>query len=116
MKSAFENPNVRFTKLAFLKLHFSNATISSVRSVLLIRDTRPALLQLYVGPRRPAFLKCRYPDVTISNARATSLLSRGARLAFQSQNVRAAFILQDVSFASQNLASQLCEARIALRS
>ena len=116
VKSAFGNLNVRFTKLAFLKLHFSNATISSARSVLLIRDTRPALLQLYVGPRRPAFLKYRYPDATISSARAASLPSRGSRLTFQSQNARAAFILQDVSSTSQNLASQLCEARIILTS
>ena len=116
MKYVFGNLKVRFAKLAFLKLRFSNAAINSARSVLFIRDTRPAPLHLYEGPRRPAFLKHRYPDAIISNARAASLLSRGARLAYRSQNTRAAFILQDVSSASQNLVSQLCEARIILTS
>ena len=82
MKSAFGNPNVRFTKLAFLKLRFPNATSSNMRSVLFIQDTRPAPLHLYAGPRRPAFLKHLYPDETIGNARVASLLNRGARLAF----------------------------------
>ena len=116
VKFAFGNLNVRFTKLAFLKLRFPNATSSNVRSVLLIQDTGPAPIHLYAGSRRPAFLKHLYPDATIDNARVASLLSRGARLAFQSHNAKAAFILQDVSSASQNLASQLCEARRTLAS
>ena len=114
MKYAFDNLNVRFTKLAFLKHRFLNATSSNAKSVLFVKDTRPA--PLYAGPSSPAFLKHLYPDATIGNARVASLLSRGARLVFQSHNARAAFILQDVSSASQNLASQLCEVRIALRS
>ena len=44
MKSAFGNLNARLTKLALLKLYFSNATISSARSVPLIPDMRPAPL------------------------------------------------------------------------
>ena len=58
-KSAFGNPNAKPNGLAFLKFHFPNVTISRTRSVLLIRDKRPASLQLYAGTRRPAFLKCR---------------------------------------------------------
>ena len=68
MKFAFGNLNVRFTKLACLKLRFPNATSSNVRFVLLIQDTRPAPLHLYTGPRRPAFLKHLYPDAIICNA------------------------------------------------
>jgi len=108
VKSAFGNLNVRFTKLAFLRQRFPNATSSNAKSVLFIKDTRPA--PLYAEPSSPAFLKYLYPDVTIGNARAASLLSRDARLAFQCRNARAAFI----NPTSQNLASQLCEARRTL--
>ena len=94
MKYAFGNPNVRFTKLAFLKHRFPNTTSSNAKSVFFIKDTRPAPLYLYAGPSRPAFLKHLYPDATIGNARAASLLSP----------------------TPQNLASQLCEARRTLAS
>jgi len=110
VKSAFGNLNVRFTKLAFLKHRFPNVSSSNAKSVLFIKDTRPAPLHLYTGPSRPAFLKHLYPDATIGNARSASLLSRDARLAFQSHNVRAAFM----SSTSQNLASQLYEVRRTL--
>ena len=111
MKSAFGNLNVRFTKLAFLKHCFPSA---NAKFVLFVKDTRRA--PLYAGPSSPAFLKHLYPDAKIGNARAASLLSRGARPAFQSHNARAPFISQDMSSATQNLTSQLCEARIILAS
>ena len=110
VKYAFGNLNVRFTKLAFLKHRFLNATSSNAKSVLFVKDTRPA--PLYAGPSSPAFLKHLCPDVIIGNTRAASLLSRDARLAFQSCDARVAFM----SPTSQNLASQLCEARRTLAS
>ena len=107
---AFGNLNVRFTKLTFLKHRFLNATSSNEKSVLFVKDTRP--VPLYAGPSSPAFLKHLYPDATIGNTRAASLLSRDARLAFRGRDVRAAFM----SPVSQNPASQLCEARRTLAS
>ena len=58
-ESAFRDLNAKLRRLAFLKLHFPNATFSNVRSVPLLRDTRLVSLQLNAGPRRPAFLKRR---------------------------------------------------------
>jgi len=58
-KSAFGDLNVKLRRPAFLELHFPNATFNNVRFVPLLRDTRPASLQLNVGPRKPAFLKRR---------------------------------------------------------
>ena len=75
---------MRFTKLAFLKHRFLNA---NAKFVLFIKYTRHA--PLYAGPSSPAFLKHLCPDATIGNTRATSLLSRDARLAFQSHDARA---------------------------
>ena len=54
---------------------------------------------------KSASLKCRQANVTISNARFASLLSRGVRLASQIQNARAASVLQNVNSAFLNLAS-----------
>ena len=79
VKSAFGNLNVRFTKLAFLKHRFPNA---NAKIVLFVKDTRR--VPLYAGPSNPAFLKHLCPDAIIGNTRAASLLSRDARLAFQS--------------------------------
>jgi len=55
------------------------------------------------GASSPAFLKRLCPDAITSNARAASLISRDARLAFRSHDARTA---------SQNLTTQLYEARM----
>ena len=89
-------------RLAFLRLHLSNVTFNSVRSVPLLRDTRPASLQHNAGLRRSMFLKCRQPDAINNNARSASLLSRGTRPASQSQNARVASVLRNVSSAFLN--------------
>jgi len=58
VKSANGDQNAKLKRLAFLRLHLSNATFSSTRSVPLLRDMRPASLQINVGLKRSAFLKC----------------------------------------------------------
>ena len=42
-KSAYGDQNAKPNRLAFLRLHFPNATFSSARAMLLLRDTRPRL-------------------------------------------------------------------------
>ena len=39
-KSVYGDQNTKPNRLAFLRLHFPNATFSSARSVLLLKDTR----------------------------------------------------------------------------
>ena len=116
VKSAFGDQNTKLQRLAFLRLHLSNATFSSARATPLYKVTRPASLQQNVRLRKSAFLKCRKPDATISNARSASLLSRGIRPAFPSQNVRAASVLQDVSSTFLTPAPQNYDASTALGS
>ena len=58
-KSVFGDQNSKLKRLAFLRLHLSNAMFSSARSVTLLRDTRLVSLKQNAGPRRSTFLKCR---------------------------------------------------------
>jgi len=59
MKSAYGDQNTKPNRLAFLRLHFPNTTFNSVRSVLLLRDTRPASLQPNAELRKYACLDRR---------------------------------------------------------
>jgi len=43
-KSAFGNQNMKLKRLAFLRLHLSNATFNNARSVSLLRGMRPTSL------------------------------------------------------------------------
>jgi len=45
VKSAYGDQNAKPNRLAFLRLHFPNATFSRTRAMLLLRDTRPVSLQ-----------------------------------------------------------------------
>ena len=56
VKSAYGDQNAKPNRLAFLRLHFPNATFSSARSVPLLRDTRPESLQSNAELRKPACL------------------------------------------------------------
>ena len=58
-KSAYGDQNAKPKRLAFLRLHLSNATFSSAMSVPFLRDTGPASLQPNVRLKRSVFLKCR---------------------------------------------------------
>ena len=58
VKSAYGDQNEP-NRLAFLRLHFPNATFSSARAMLLLRDTRPASLQPNAKLRKSACLNRR---------------------------------------------------------
>ena len=58
-KSAYGDQNMKPNRLAFLRLYFLNATFNSARTVLLLRDIRPASPQPNVELRKPAYLNCR---------------------------------------------------------
>ena len=101
-KSAFGNPNVRFTKLAPLKPHSPDA---KAKLAYLVKY-KSALLGM--GPSSPAIFKRLCPDAIISNVRAASLISRDAKLTLRSRDARAVFMRP----ASLNPASQLYKARM----
>ena len=75
-KSAFDNPNVRFTKLAYLKPHSPDTKAKLAR---LAEYKRHAPLGM--EPSCPVSLKRLCPGAIISNAIVASLLSRDARRA-----------------------------------
>ena len=52
-ESAYGDPNAKPNGLAFLRLYFPNATCTSVRAILLFRDTRPASLRPDAKMRKP---------------------------------------------------------------
>ena len=58
-KSAYRDQNAKPNRLAFLRLHFPNATFSSARAMLLLRGTRPASLQPDAELKKPACLNRR---------------------------------------------------------
>ena len=122
--------NAELMKSVFLKLHLTDGKSASflkdirpaflcqnARSASLLRDTRPVSLLQNAGLMKSTSLKYPQANATISNAKSASLISRGMRLASQSQNARAASVLQNVNFASLNsaplrLASRNCDARL----
>jgi len=115
-KSASGCQNAELMKLTFLRPYLADATFSNARFTSLLRDTRPASLRQKAGFMKFAFLKCCQTNAAISNARFASLLSRDTRPASQSQNARAASVLQNVNSVSLNLASlrlasRSCDAR-----
>ena len=117
VKSASGYQNTELKRLAFLRLHLTDAMFSNARSVSLFIDTRPASLQQNAGLIKSAFLKCYQTNAMISNVKSASLISRGTRPVSQSQNMRAASVLQSMNSASLNpvplrLASHSCDARL----
>ena len=113
MKSASGHQNAELMRLTFLRLYLIGMTFNNVRSASLLRDTRPASLHQNVGLMKSMILKCFQINMTISNARSTSLLSRDTRPTSQSQNLRAASVLQNINSASLNFGSLRLVSRVA---
>jgi len=59
VKSVSGYQNVELRRLAFLRLYLLDATFSNVRSVPLLRDTRPVSLRRNAGLIKSVFPKCR---------------------------------------------------------
>jgi len=78
-KSAYGYQNTELKRLAFLRLHLTDAMFSKARFASLLIDTRPVSLQQNAKLIKSAFLKRRQENVTINNVRSASLLSRGMR-------------------------------------
>jgi len=116
VKSASRYQSTELTRLAFLRPYLADAMFSNARSASLLRDTRPASLCQNARLTKSASLKYHQTNATINNARSASLISRGTRPASQSQNARAASVLQNVYSAFLNLASlKLARLTFAIR-
>ena len=92
-KSASGYQKEDLEKLTFLRPYLTDAIFSNARSASLFRDTRPTYLLQNAGLMKSASLKCHQINMTISNVRSTSLISRGTRPVSQSQNARITSIL-----------------------
>ena len=99
-KSASGYQNAELMRFVFLRFNLADMMFSNARSAYLLRDMRPASLGQNARLMKSVFLQCRQTNMTVSNARFASLLSRDTRLAFQSQNMRATSVLQNVSSTS----------------
>jgi len=101
-KSASAYQNAELKRLTFLRSYLTNVMLSNARFVSLFRDTRPVSLRRNMRLMKSAFLKCCQTNTIISNARSASLLSIDMRPMSQSQNARAASVLQNVNSMSLN--------------
>ena len=66
-KSAPGYQNAELKRLAFLRLHLTDAMFSNARSASLLRYTRPTSLQQNLGLIKFVLLKCRQTNAIISN-------------------------------------------------